>query len=51
MNLSRKEKLALIQSIHRQWWQEHPEIEPGQLGSPEAEAELSARIEKAIGGS
>jgi len=48
MSLSRQQKLRIIQQVHSDWWDEHPEIEYGELGSAEAEADLLQRIERAL---
>lgn len=44
----RQKRLRIIQQVHDQWWREHPEIEPGEAGSDEQEAELLKRIEQAL---
>jgi hypothetical protein len=51
MNMSfadRQKRLRIVQQVHDQWWSEHPEIEPGEAGSDEAEQELLDRINKTI---
>ena len=48
MTLSRQETLKIIQQVHAQWWSEHPEIEPGELGDVAAEQELLNRIENEL---
>jgi len=48
MSLSRQQKLRIIQQVHSDWWDEHPEVEYGELGSEEAEAELFNRINRAL---
>ena len=44
----RQKRLQIIQQVHDQWWREHPEIEPGEAGSDEQEAELLKRIDQAL---
>ena len=44
----RQRKLRIIQQVHDQWWRENPEIEPGEAGSDEQEAELLKRIDQAL---
>ena len=44
----RQKRLRIVQQVHDQWWAEHPEIEPGEAGTDEQEAELLKRISEAI---
>lgn len=44
----RQKRLRIVQQVHDQWWDEHPEIEYGEVGSDEAEADLLNRIKQAL---